>query len=68
MIINIESENKNAIVELAERYGVKNMVVSTYHLQVNGMIEHDHKPINDILLKMSAGGFTNWVQNLLVVL
>ncbi len=32
------------------------------------MIEHGHKPIVDVLSKMSDGGSTNWVQNLPAVL
>ena len=59
LVIDGGSENKDAVAELAERYGVKRVVVSAYHPQANGMIERGHKPIVDALSKMSAGGSTN---------
>ena len=68
LIIDGGSENKDAVAELARRYGVKRVVVSAYHPQANGMIERGHKPIVDALSKMSDGGSTNWVQNLPAVL
>ena len=68
LVIDGGLENKDAVVELAERYGVRRVVVSAYHPQANGMIERGHKPIVDALSKMSAGGSTNWVRNLPAVL
>ena len=68
LIINGGSENKDTVAELAERYGIKRVVVSAYHPQANGMIERGHKPIVDALSKMSVGGSTNWVRNLPAVL
>lgn len=68
LIIDGGSENKEAVVELAQRYGIKRVVVSAYHPQANGMIERGHKPIVDALSKMSDGGSTNRVQNLPAVL
>lgn len=68
MVIDGGSENKDAVAELAGRYGVKRVVVSAYHPQTNGMIERGHKPIVDALSKISAGGSTNWVRNLPAVL
>lgn len=61
LIIDEKPENKDAVVELAQRYGVKRVVVSAYHLQANGMIERRHNPIVDALSKMSDRGSTNWV-------
>ena len=59
LIIDGGSENKDAVAELAERYGIKKVVVSAYHPQANGMIERGHRPIINALLKMSVGGSTN---------
>ena len=42
--------------------------MSAYHPQANGMIERGHKPIVDVLSKISNRGTTNWVQNLPAVL
>ncbi len=53
LIIDGESENKEAVAELARRYKVKRVVVSAYHPQANGMIQRGHKPIVDALAKMS---------------
>ena len=68
LVIDGGSENKDAVAELAERYGVKRVVVSAYHPQANGMIERGHKPIVDALSKMSARGYTNWVRILPAIL
>lgn len=68
MVIDGGSKNKDIVAELAERYRVKLLMVSAYHLQVNKIIECDYKPIVNTFSKMWAGGFTNWVRNLLTVL
>lgn len=68
LVINRGSENKEAIEELTQRYGIKRVIVSAYHPQANGIIERGHKPIIDALSKMSDGGFANWVRNLSAVL
>ncbi len=63
LIIDGGSENKEAVAELAQRYKVKRVVVSAYHLQANEMIERCHKLIADALSKMSDGKPTSWVRN-----
>lgn len=68
LIIDGVSENKDAIANLAWRYGVKRVVVSAYYPQANGIIEHRHKPIVDAFSKVSNGKTTNWVKNLPAVL
>ena len=68
LVVDGGSENKDAVQELALRYGIKRVVVSAYHPQANGMIERGHKPIIEALAKMSERGSTNWVRNLLTVL
>ncbi len=68
LIIDRGLENKDAVAELVERYGIKRVVVSVYHPQANRMIERGHKPIVDAFSNISAGGSTNWVRNLPVVL
>lgn len=59
MIHDIDSENKDVIAELAQRYEVKKVVVLTYHPKANEMIEHGNKSIVDTLCKMLDGKFTN---------
>lgn len=68
LIIDGGPENKDAVAELTQRYGVKKVAVSDYHPQANGMIERGHKPIVDVLSKISDGGSINWVRNLPAVL
>ncbi len=68
LIIDGGSENKDVVAELAQRYWVKRVVVSAYHSQANGMIEHRHKPIVDALSKILDRGSANWVRNLPIVL
>lgn len=50
------SKDKDAVAELAEKYRVKWVIVSTYHPQANEMIKRSHKPVVNALSKMTAGG------------
>lgn len=59
LTIDRKSENKDAVVELVQRYRIKRFIVSTYHPQVNGKIKCGHKAIIDTVLKMSNSKFTN---------
>ena len=59
LVIHVRSENKDAIVELAERSRERKIVVFTYHPQANGMIERSHKPIIDTVSKKFVRGPTN---------
>lgn len=68
LVINGGSENKDVVAKLAERYGVIRVVVSAYHPQTNGIIEHGHKPVLDALSKMSTRGSINLIPNLPTVL
>lgn len=45
LVVDGEPENKDHVIELANRYAIKRVVVSAYHPQANGMIERGHKPI-----------------------
>ena len=59
LFIDERSENKDLVVELDEKYGVKRIVVSACHLQGNGMIERRYEPIADAFSKISVGESTN---------
>jgi hypothetical protein len=39
LIVNDESENKEILDELVQRYRIKNMITSNYHFQINEMIK-----------------------------
>ena len=49
-------ENKEAVQILAERYGIKRIVISPYHPEANGLVESGHKPVVDALSKFADGG------------
>ena len=55
-----------------EKYGIRQVVISPYNPQANGMIEVGHRPIADALSKMTQGGTTTgmdgWVTHLPAVL
>lgn len=67
-VIDGAAENKEAVVELANKYWVKRVVVLAYNPQANNMIERGHKLIVDLLSKMSNESFTNLVENLPAIL
>jgi hypothetical protein len=50
--VNDESENKEILDELVQRYQIKKMITSSYHSQINEMRERDHKSLFDALSKM----------------
>ena len=51
--MNDDSENKELIKMLAEKYKIKKIIVSTYHSQVNDMMKRRHTAIINALFKMS---------------
>ncbi len=68
LIVNDESENKEILDELVQRYRIKKMITSSYHFQINEMIKRNHKFLSDALSKMSDEELKNWTNNLHVVL
>ena len=68
MVMDGGPENKAAVEELANKYGLKRIITSAYHPEGNGLVERGHAPIVNALSKMSSGGFSNWVRNLHAVL
>jgi hypothetical protein len=68
LIVDGGPENKLLVKDLAKKYGIHRLVVSSYHPQANGMIERGHKPLVDALAKMTGGGFSGWLKHLPAVL
>ncbi len=68
LIVNDESENKEILDELMQRYRIKKMITSNYHFQINEMIKRDHKSLSDALFKLFDEELENWINNLHVVL
>ena len=52
LICNEESENKNVIKVLVKKYEIHQIIILLYNLQVNEMIEMNHKSITDVLSKL----------------
>jgi hypothetical protein len=67
LIVNDEFENKKILDELVQRYRIKKMITSSYHSQINEMIERDHKFLFNVLFKMFDEELKNWINNLHVV-
>ena len=68
LVVDGGPENKADVKALAEKYGIRRVVVSAYHPPANGMIERGHRPITDALAKMTDGGLGPWTRNLHSVL
>ncbi len=68
LIVNDESENKEILDELMQRYRIKKMITSNYHSQINEMIKRNHKSLSDALFKMSDKELKSWMNNFHVVL
>ena len=64
LIFDNGPENKGLTIELVKRYRIKNVRISSYHSQANGLVERGHQPIVNALSKMGK----RWVRNLPLVL
>jgi len=67
LVVDGGPENKAITETLADRYGIRRVVVSSFHPEANGLVERGHAPIVNSLSKMS-GGAARWVRNLATVL
>ena len=56
MIIDGRPENKKYIEAFTRKYGIERVQVSAYHPQANGIIERGHKPVVEVLAKMTDRG------------
>jgi hypothetical protein len=56
LVVNESSENKDLIVQFVTDYSIKRVVISPYNVKANGMIERDHKPVINVLAKITKGG------------
>ena len=56
-------ENKGLMKELIKRYRIKNVLITSYHSQANGLVESGHQPVLDALFKLRQ----KWVKNLPLV-
>ena len=64
LIVDGGGENKAEVIELTQKLGIKRLAISAFYPQANRMVKREHKPIVDILAKITNGGLENWVENL----
>jgi hypothetical protein len=43
-------------MQFVTNYSIKRVVISPYNIKANGMIERDHKPVINALIKIIKGG------------
>jgi hypothetical protein len=53
---------------LAKKFRIKWVIISTYYLLANGMVECGHCSIKDVLSKMTKNSKRDWLKNLPIVL
>jgi hypothetical protein len=63
LVVDGGSENKAVVKELTEKYGIKRIMISAYHSQVNS-VEQKYQFIKDSLFKLTNIEKSNWLNNL----
>ena len=62
--MNEDLENKAVTKELLNRYRIRIKLTSTYHASINEMIEKEHRPLMNALLKLTENKIERWSQHL----
>ena len=68
LVVDRGPENKGHVAAFTAKYGIEQVQVFVYYLVANGIVEQGHKPIVDVLAKLTNSELGNWVKNLLTVL
>lgn len=68
MVVDGGPENKDMTEALTNRYNIRRVVTSAYHLQANGLVERGYAPVVNALSKMTGGGLVGQVRHLPTVL
>ena len=68
IVMDSGSENLGLTKILLERYHVKNVHISAYHPQSNGLVERGHGPVVNALTKYARNESVNWPRYLSLVL
>ena len=66
--MNDGGENKLVAKALLEDFKVKQIVISAYHPQANGLVEREHDAVVNSLSKYCSQRPETWVQHLPLVL
>ena len=59
LVVDGGPENKKHVVAFVKKYRIKQVQISAYHQQANGMVERGHNPIVEALSCMTNGGVGN---------
>lgn len=68
LVVDGGPENKDLTAALAERYGIRRVVISAYHQPANGVVEGGHTPVVNALSTITKGHASSWVKHLPAVL
>ena len=68
IVLDGGSENLSLTKILLERYRIKNIHISAYHPQSNGLVERGHGPVVNALAKYAHDEQVNWPRYLSLVL
>ncbi len=67
-IMNEELKNKEIVETLIEKYKIKWVIMSTYHLQMNDFVKKNHTAVVNVLIKMTVDESMKWVRSFVNVL
>ena len=56
LVVDRGPENKAHVAKFVRRYRIRQVQVSVYHPQGNGIIERGHKPVSEALARMTRRG------------
>ncbi len=67
-VMNEELKNKEIVETLIEKYKIKQVMMLTYHLQMNDSVKRDHTAVVNVLIKMIVDESMRWVRSFVSVL
>src|SRR2546423_9444033 len=68
IVLDGGDENLNLTKDLLEHYKIHRTIISVYHPQVNGLVEHGHDAIVNSLAKYCSKNSQEWDRFLLLAL
>ncbi len=61
-------KNEEIVETLIEKYKIKWVIMSTYHLQMNDFVKKNHTAVVNVLIKMTVDESMKWVRSFVNVL
>ncbi len=53
-VMNEELKNKEIVETLIEKYKIKQVIMLTYHSQMNDLVKRDHTAVVNVLIKITV--------------